>query len=185
MLAALALFLLGEVAAIAAPGPGAVSGPDAAPEPIRRLPARISRVFDGESFQVGGGLRGALIGVAAPSLRARGGRESRDFLRNLLKGKSVKLEVDEKLVDSHGQARYYVYMSDGTMVNVLVLLRGYARAVIKHPNVRYRKKLLEAEKFARSFSRGIWGDEFPDPNAVEEDPFLDRPPHLFPYLRRR
>jgi micrococcal nuclease len=181
ILAALSLFLLG-------PGPAvAASGPDVASGPTRRLPARISRVFDGESFQVGHGLRGALIGVAAPSLSARGGRESRDFLRNLLKGKTVKFEVDEKLVDSHGQARYYVYMGDGTMVNTLVLLRGYARAVIKHPNVRYRKKLLKAEKFARSYKRGIWGDDFPDPNAVEDenDPFPDRAPQLFPYLRRR
>lgn len=166
MLIALALFH-------APPGTAAPSGA-AEPSAHKRLPARISRVFDGNSFQVGNGLRGALVGVSAPAKSARGGKESFAFLKNLLEGNAVKLEVDKKLVDTHGQARYYVYLDDGTLVNEIVLLRGYARAVIKHPNVRYRKKLIEAEKFAKSFNRGIWGNEFPDPKkagAFEDPPF--------------
>jgi|TARA_B100000315_G_C14447625_1_gene527588 micrococcal nuclease len=167
-----------------------ISAPPAAqaePKPGKRLTAKITRVFDGYSFQLGAGMRGALIGVASPSRRALGGKESFAFLRNLLEGRTVKLEVDKKLVDTYGQARYYVYLNDGTMVNALILLRGFGRAVIKHPNVRYRKKLLEAEKFAKSFKRGIWGDSFRDPN--EDDFFKDKDPfdrsHLFRPRRRR
>ena len=152
----------------------------AAVGPGKRLPARITRVFDGTSFQVGNGLRAALIGIAAPAPSARGGKESFAFLRGLLEGKDVRLEIDKKLVDAYGQARYYVYLGDGTFVNALVLLRGYARAVIKHPNIRRRKELLKAEKFAKSFNRGIWGDEFPDPNAPEAPPDFDRPPSIYP-----
>ncbi len=150
----------------------------AAPQPVKRLPAKITRVFDGASFQVGNGLRGALIGVTAPALSARGGKESFAFLRALLEGKTVHLEVDEKLVDAYGQARYYVYLGDGTFVNSLVLLRGFAQAIIKHPNVRHRKELLKAEKFAKSFRRGIWGSDFPDPDAPEAPPDYDRPPSI-------
>lgn len=154
---------------------------EAAPTTHKRLPARISRVFDGYSFQVGGGLRGALIGVSAPSKRARGGKESFEFLKKLLEGNEVQLEVDKKLVDAYGQARYYVYLDDGTLVNKIVLLRGYARAVIKHPNVRHRKELLEAEKLAKSFKRGIWGNEFPDPKKADkfEDPPFRRERGVF------
>ena len=157
----------------------------AAAERGKRLPARVTRVFDGASFQVGGGLRGALIGITAPALNARGGKESFAFLRGLLEGKNVRLEIDKNLVDVYGQARYYVYMEDGTFVNALVLLRGYARAVIKYPNVRHREKLLKAEKFAKSFKRGIWGNDFRDPNAPEEPPDFDRPPSIFRDRLRR
>ena len=159
---------------------------EAAPERPKRLSARITRVFDGYSFQVGAGMRGALVGVAAPSRHARGGKESFEFLKRLLEGATIQLEVDEKLVDDYGQARYYVYLDDGTLVNELVLLRGLARAVIKHPNVRYRKKLLEAEKFAKSYKRGIWGNSLFDPDNPnpddDRDPF-GRP--LLPPQRRR
>ncbi len=157
----------------------------AAVAPGKRLPARITRVFDGTSFLVGNGLRAALIGIAAPAPSARGGKESLAFLRGLLEGKTVRLEIDKKLVDAYGQARYYVYLGDGTFVNSLVLLRGYARAVIKHPNIRHRKELLESEKFAKSFRRGIWGDEFPDPNATEAPQDFDRPPSIIPRPGRR
>lgn len=181
-------FLIIALALFHGPPPGAAAPSEAAaPSAHKRLPARISRVFDGYSFQVGNGLRGALIGVSAPANNAKGGKESFAFLKKLLEGNTVQLEVDEKLVDAYGQARYYVYLNDGTMVNSLMLLRGYARAVITHPNVRHRDKLLEAEKFAKSFKRGIWGNEFPDPKQADkfEDPPFRRDPPLLPSPRRR
>jgi micrococcal nuclease len=173
------------------PFPGPSSGAAApsgatAPPKHKRLPARISRVFDGYSFQVGNGLRSALIGVTAPAKSARGGKESFAFLKKLLEGNEVQLEVDKKLVDTYGQVRYYVYLDDGTLVNKIVLLRGYARAVIKHPNVRHRKELLNAEKLAKKFKRGIWGDEFTDPkkaDGFEKSPFKRNPP--FPSRRKK
>ena len=82
-------------------------------------------------------------------------------------------------MDEYGQARFYVYLEDGTFVNALVLLRGFARAVIKHPNVKRRAELLKAEKFAKSFKRGIWGNNFQDPDAPEIPPDYDRPPSIF------
>lgn len=155
-----------------------------APQAERRLSVQISRVFDGSSFLIGNGLRGALIGVAAPSLHAKGGKESFAFLKKLLEGKTVKVEIDEQLVDSFGQARYYVFLPDGTFVNALVLLRGYARAVIKHPNIRRRDELLKAENLAKTFKRGIWGDEFRDPDAKDRPPDFDRPYTIYPRNRR-
>ncbi len=81
----------------------------AAAERGKRLPARVTRVFDGASFQVGGGLRGALIGITAPSLNARGGKESFAFLRGLLEGKNVRLEIDKNLVDAYGGSILRLY----------------------------------------------------------------------------
>lgn len=150
------------------------AGPEAAPAySHKRLTSRVTQVYDGSSFQLERGLRSSLIGVRAPSLKAPGGRAAYELLRSLIEGKTVHLEVDEKLVDAYGQTQYYVFLEDGVFVNALVLLRGLGRAVLKHPNVRYRAKLIEAEKTAKAFRRGIWGDEF-DPQSLER--YRDVPP---------
>lgn len=153
---------MGGLALLLGLAPAARTAP-AAEEPAKRLRAQVVKVYDGSSFLVSPGMRATLSGVAAPARSARGGVESAVFLKQLLEGRTVQLEVDEQLLDLSGQVQYYVFLEDGTFVNVLVLIRGYARAVIKHPNLRYRDRLVEAEHTAKASRRGIWGDEFPDP----------------------
>lgn len=138
--------------------PAARAQDDAAFE--KRLTARVSRVYDGASFQLVGGLRSSLIGVGAPGPGAPGSAQARAFLKRLLENTTVTLELDRKLVDDHGRTQYYVFLPDGAHVNVLMVLRGLGRAIVKHPNVRYRKELIEAESVAKTFRRGIWGDAF-------------------------
>ena len=135
----------------------------AAEAPPKRLKVQVTKVYDGASFLITPGMRATLTGVSAPPESARGGVEAGVFLKQLLEGRAVQLEVDEQLLDASGQAQYYVFLDDGTFVNALVVIRGYGRAVIKHPNVRYRDRLIEAENTAKASRRGIWGNEFPDP----------------------
>ena len=94
-------------------------------EPPRRLKARVTKVYDGASFQLGGGLRSAFIGVAAP---APGAEQAHAHLKRLIENRTVTLEIDEKPVDGSGQTLYYVFLEEGGLV--------------KHPNVRYRKALF-------------------------------------------
>ncbi|MEK6709244.1 MAG: thermonuclease family protein [Nitrospinota bacterium] len=142
----------------------------------KRLRAQVLQVYDGASFLISPGLRAALTGVSAPGERARGGVEAGVFLKQLIEGKAVTLELDEQLLDPSGQAQYYVFLEDNTFVNALVIIRGYGRAVLKHPNVRYRERLIEAENTAKASRRGIWGNEFPDP----KEPFQPRPAPFSP-----
>ena len=72
----------------------------------------------------------------------------------------------------------------------LVLIGTQLSSTLKLPDlvlmiVDAAKELLKAEKFAKSFHRGIWGDEFPDPNASEDPPDYDRGPSIYQYQRRR
>ncbi len=128
-------------------------------DPPRRLKARVTKVYDGASFQLGGGLRSALIGVSAPAAGAPGAEQAHAYLKRLIENRTVTLEIDEKPVDASGQTLYYVFLEEGGLVNALVVLRGLGRALVKHPNVRYRKELIEAENLARRYRRGVWGDE--------------------------
>ena len=128
-------------------------------EPRKRLKARVTKVYDGASFQLGGGLRSALIGVSAPAPGAPGASQAHAYLKRLIENRTVTLEIDEKPVDASGQTVYYVFLEEGGLVNALVVLRGLGRALVKHPNVRYRKELIEAENLAKRYRRGVWGDE--------------------------
>ena len=136
-------------------------------ETRRRLKARVTKVYDGASFQLGGGLRSALIGVSAPAPGALGASQAHAYLKRLIENRTVSLEIDEKPVDASGQTLYYVFLEEGGLVNALVVLRGLGRALVKHPNVRYRKELIEAENLARRYRRGVWGNEFDPRDPID------------------
>jgi micrococcal nuclease len=81
-------------------------------------------------------------------------RPSRDFLRTLVLGKTVRIEYDP-LVGSGGDRVAYVFLDDGTMINAEMLKAGRARVDSTHQFVREQDfKRLEAE--AQSASVGIW-----------------------------
>lgn len=154
-------------------GAPALAGGDAPLE--KRLSARVTKVHDGATFQLGGGLRSSLIGVAAPRPGAPGAAQARAFLKRLIENREVALEIDKKPVDDHGQTQYYVFLKDGAHVNVLMVFRGMGRALVKHPNVRYRKELIEAENVAKTYRRGVWGDEFDPRDPIDRVGPADRP----------
>ena len=141
--------------------------PSQGAETRRRLKARVTKVYDGASFQLGGGLRSALIGVSAPAPGAPGASQAHAYLKRLIENRTVTLEIDEKPVDASGQTLYYVFLEEGGLVNTLVVLRGLGRALVKHPNVRYRKELIEAENLARRYRRGVWGTEFDPRDPID------------------
>ena len=134
--------------------------------PRRRLKARVTKVYDGASFQIGG-LRSSLIGVTTPAPGAPGAEKAHAYLKRLIENKMVSLEIDEKPVDDYGQTQYYVFLEEGGHVNVLMVLRGLGRALVKHPNVRYRKELIEAENLAKRYRRGVWGSEFDPRDPID------------------
>jgi endonuclease YncB( thermonuclease family) len=81
-------------------------------------------------------------------------RPSRDFLRKLALGRTVRIEYDP-LVGSEGDRGAYVFLSDGTLLNAEMLKAGRARIDLTRQFVREEEfKGLEAD--ARSASLGIW-----------------------------
>lgn len=81
-------------------------------------------------------------------------RPSRDFLRKIALGRTVRIEYDP-LVGAEGERGAYVFLSDGTLVNAEMLKAGRARIDLTRQFVREEEfKGLEAQ--ARSASLGIW-----------------------------
>lgn len=81
-------------------------------------------------------------------------RPSRDFLRELALGKTVRIEYDSG--DESGQdGRAYVFLENGTLLNAEMLKAGRATVDQTRPFRREEEfKRLEAE--ARSNAVGIW-----------------------------
>ena len=79
---------------------------------------------------------------------------SRDLLRKLALGRTVRVEYDP-LIGSTGDRGAYLFLNDGTLLNAEMLKAGRARVDGTRQFVREQDfKRLEAE--AQSAAVGIW-----------------------------
>lgn len=126
----------------------------------------VSRVIDGDTIELSDGRRVRYIGIDTPEIREKNNdtwsykpmpysEEAREFNRNLVEGKAVKLEFDVQELDKYGRILAYVYIWD-TMVNLEMLSQGYAMIYTYPPNVKYSRMFLKAQEEAREARRGLW-----------------------------
>jgi micrococcal nuclease len=83
----------------------------------------------------------------------------------LVEGRQVILERDVSETDRFGRLLRYVWLEpddeDGEwrMVNLELLLGGFAQVTTYPPDVKYVDLFLAAQREAREAGRGLWGDE--------------------------
>lgn len=87
------------------------------------------------------------------------GTLSSEFTTRLIGGKKVLLQADTKGddKDKYGRLLRYVYLEDGTFVNLKIVEEGYANAYRKF-NVSKQNEFIKAENEAREKKKGLWGD---------------------------
>lgn len=135
-----------------------VSAEEANPE------AKVIEVIDGATIIVsydGRSTSCLYIGVSAPESEnplAVTSSEARQFNRELVEGKIVRLEFDEQKYDKYGRLLAYVYCDD-VFVNAEVIRQGYGFVMIVSPNTRYAEKFLKLETEARKSERGLWAEQ--------------------------
>ena len=127
--------------------------------PIESL-VKVTRVVDGDTIEIEGGKRVRLIGMDTPEINKTGetgcfGREAADYAIKLLTGQMIKMEKDISEVDRYNRLLRYVYVGD-TMINDKLVRDGYARVYTYPPDVKYKDKFLESEKYARENNLGLW-----------------------------
>ena len=130
---------------------------------------QVKSVVDGDTFWVYDGsekgLKVRLIGVDTPeTVHPRKpvehyGMEASEYVKSLLEGSRVRLEYDVGPIDRYGRALAYVYLENGTFLNVELLKRGYARIMTIPPNVKHANYFLKVERKARNKKRGLWKRE--------------------------
>jgi micrococcal nuclease len=125
---------------------------------------RVIQVTDGDTFHVlrdGRDVTIRLMGIDTPEVDWYGGdgecfgAEAGRFLRRRLEDERVRLEFDQERLDPYGRTLAYAYHR-GTMLNELLVHRGYARVTIYEPNDRYEVRLRGAQLAAREAGAGLW-----------------------------
>lgn len=141
-----------------------IGSPAAIAEPAVNQPtfSLVSRAIDGDTIELSSGDRVRYIGMDAPeTVDPRKpvqcfGVEAAKRNRELVEGKSVRLEKDMSERDKYGRLLRYVFLADGTFVNLELVKEGYATAFTYPPDVKYSGEFVKAEADARAANLGLW-----------------------------
>jgi micrococcal nuclease len=122
---------------------------------------RASSIPDGDGITLEDGRRVRYIGIDAPEIYTWQGRsepyaeEAREYNRNLIKDKPLRLDADKKNCDRYGRILRYVYAGD-KLVNAEMIRVGLARAMSIAPNLTKAAEFKELEAIARQNKLKIW-----------------------------
>jgi len=97
------------------------------------------------------------------------GKEASDKAKELLTGKSVRLEKDASQgeYDKYGRLLAYVYLPDlpdsagkagGTLFNKYMIAEGYGHEYTYNLPYKYQQEFKAAEARARAEKKGLWAD---------------------------
>jgi len=124
----------------------------------------VTRVIDGDTIEVN--IAGIMykvryIGIDAPELddtRAEFcdvAQKATRYNRQLVGGKTIRLEKDISETDKYGRLLRYVYIDD-ILVNAKLVRQGLAWAKVYEPDTKYQDTLEKAEAKAKRYKIGIW-----------------------------
>ncbi len=117
--------------------------------------ARVTQVIDGDTIIIAGGSHVRYIGIDTPEKLEAFGTEAWQANRELVEGRTVRLEPDVSDTDRYGRLLRYVYV-DNIFVNAELVRRGLARAKAYPPDTKYHDYLKQLETEARQAGRGMW-----------------------------
>lgn len=126
----------------------------------------VTRVIDGDTIEVAVGdetKKVRYIGIDTPEVGNTRlssecyAEEATKRNRELVEGKSVRLEKDVSETDRYGRWLRYVYV-DNIFVNLQLVEEGYADAVTYPPDVAKANLFKDAKRAAKEAEVGLWGD---------------------------
>ncbi len=123
---------------------------------------KIKWVHDGDTIVLTDGRYVRYIGINAPEIahdnnKAEAlGYEAKNYNKSLVRSKTVRLEFDKEKYDRHGRLLAYVFLLNGTFINKKMIEKGYAYALLRSPNLKYEKILIQTQRDAMSAKKGMW-----------------------------
>jgi micrococcal nuclease len=123
--------------------------------PANLTTARVSRVIDGDTLDLADGRRIRLLGINTPERDQAYYQQATQYLQTLVEDQIVGIEFDTQTIDQFDRTLAYLWVND-RMVNIDMVLQGYADTYIIPPNERYASVLRQAEETARQAGLGIW-----------------------------
>ena len=137
---------------------------------------RVASVHDGDTITLDDGEKIRLLGINTPEVggfRALepGGMAARDWLREKILGKKVRLELDATARDKYHRLLAHVFDANGFHLNLELVKAGLATTDIYPPSLKYTDELIQAERQAEAGKRGVWA--LPDHQAMPVEAFGD------------
>jgi endonuclease YncB( thermonuclease family) len=124
------------------------------------LEGKVLSITDGDTVILRGGERVRYLNIDTPEIGQPFAAEAKEFNRQLVRFKDVRLETDAKERDTYGRLLAYVYVEtdDGwVMVNLELVRAGLAKLLFIPPNGKYRAAFEDALRDAMIHRRGMWG----------------------------
>jgi endonuclease YncB( thermonuclease family) len=137
---------------------------------------RVKRIIRGDIIEVENVGQVRLIGVDTPDGKPQyeeRGKDTVAFVQKILSDESVRIETDEvysarQNKDAEGRTLAYVYLKDGTLLNLELLKQGYAFFRVGEP-FRFEAEFRTAERDAMRSTLGIWGNGESSGRVAKED----------------
>jgi micrococcal nuclease len=146
-------------------GGGGGEGQRGASASGRSVHARVTRVIDGDTVEVGIDGREdevRYIGIDTPETVKPGtpvqcfGPQASVLNHRLVEGRTVRLVFDRERRDVYGRLLAYVFVG-GEFVNARLARLGYARTLTIPPNVAHAGLFHRLARSAGREGRGLWG----------------------------
>ncbi len=164
----LSSFILGRVskpsAPTSTPTPSPTSLPSLTETPIPSSISgtfKVTRAVDGDTIEIEGGEKVRYIGIDTPeTVDPRKpvqcfGIEASKKNKELVEGKTVRLEKDITDRDKYSRLLRYVWVDD-LFVNLELVKQGFATSYTYPPDIKYQEEFLAAEREARENKFGLW-----------------------------
>ncbi|UCG35462.1 MAG: thermonuclease family protein [Candidatus Omnitrophota bacterium] len=128
---------------------------------------KVDEVIDGDTIKLSNGKLLRYIGIDTPEMRTKRGNqfiyspqpyslEAKEFNRNLVEGKFVRIEFDVEKHDRYKRLLGYCFAGE-EFVNAKMITEGMAVIYTKPPNVKYADLFVDLQKQARKARKGLWG----------------------------
>jgi micrococcal nuclease len=123
---------------------------------------KVVRAVDGDTIEIEGGDKVRYIGIDTPeTVDPRKpvqcfGVEASKKNKELVEGKTVRLEKDITDKDKYNRLLRYVYIGD-VFVNLELVKQGFAYSYSYPPDIKYQDQFVKAQQEAQEAKRGLWG----------------------------
>ncbi|OHB25532.1 MAG: hypothetical protein A2X84_10240 [Desulfuromonadaceae bacterium GWC2_58_13] len=133
----------------------------------------VSWIYDGDTLKIDGIGKVRLLGIDTPEkddsprdryLQQQGvssttlrriAKATLKFNISEVKGKKVCLQFDDERQDRYGRTLAYVYLPNGSLLNRLLIEKGYA-VVYRRFDFKLKDDFLRAEAESRRQRHGLW-----------------------------
>ena len=141
---------------------------------LGRQSAFVEEVLTGDTIRLKGGKILKYTGLEAPPLQHLlplvrvYGENSKNFNKDLVLGKKVWIQWGKRLKNSQNHLLGYVYLEDGTFVNLEILKLGHAKPRLIAPDTDFSDEFRQASLSAQRQYLGVWKEAPKNPFLKEE-----------------